>query len=216
MLQSLDDRGLLKLRSLAIRNFSPPKRDSQKRGIRESSGDSRESPDSRESANRLGRIGPSKLSVSCKTLPQPETSMLYVLCSSVCGIRAYKRVLQACPLANPLNTSPSPLTEFAESIFPTGDRHYQTRGFGVAFPEQCKRMRLFTYIWGHLTCGSSFTYGGGTISNCKKDQIQSPDWGSRKKKRQNRKTKRNRYHLSFWCFFPCFIAIFGPIWGQSM
>ena len=24
------------------------------------------------------------------------------------------------------------------------------------------------------------------------------------------------YHLSFWRFFPCFIAIFGPIEGQSM
>ena len=27
---------------------------------------------------------------------------------------------------------------------------------------------------------------------------------------------RNRYHLSFWRFFPCFIALFGPVWGQSM
>ena len=27
---------------------------------------------------------------------------------------------------------------------------------------------------------------------------------------------RSRYHLSFWRFFPCFIALFGPIWGQSM
>ena len=27
---------------------------------------------------------------------------------------------------------------------------------------------------------------------------------------------RNRYHLSFWRFCPCFIALFGTIWGQSM
>ena len=27
---------------------------------------------------------------------------------------------------------------------------------------------------------------------------------------------RNRYHLSFWRFFPSFTAIFRPIWGQSM
>ena len=25
---------------------------------------------------------------------------------------------------------------------------------------------------------------------------------------------RNRYHLSFWRFAPCFIAIFGPIGGN--
>ena len=27
---------------------------------------------------------------------------------------------------------------------------------------------------------------------------------------------RNRYHLSFWRFFPSFIALLGPIWGRSM
>ena len=42
-------------------------------------------------------------------------------------------------------------------------------------------------------------------------------------KRQSQKILRGRgvgvrigYHLSFWRFFRCFIAIFGPIWGQSM
>ena len=45
----------------AIRNFSPPKCDSQKRGsVREPRDDSRESSDSRESPNRFARIGPSK------------------------------------------------------------------------------------------------------------------------------------------------------------
>ena len=44
-----------------IRNFWPPKRDSQKRGsVREPWNDSRQSGDSRESANRFARIGPSK------------------------------------------------------------------------------------------------------------------------------------------------------------
>ena len=27
---------------------------------------------------------------------------------------------------------------------------------------------------------------------------------------------RDRYHLSFWRFFPCFIVLVAPIWGQSM
>ena len=42
--------------------FRPPERDSKKGLVREPPGDSQESGDSRESANRFARIGPSKFS----------------------------------------------------------------------------------------------------------------------------------------------------------